>query len=79
MITITCKIPEELNGCLESEARRRHVRKSDLVRDALEKAVRRGRSGRSVSAYDVAKRLCGSLHGPADLSTNPKYMEGYGS
>lgn len=30
------------------------------------------------SAYDRIKHLAGSLEGPRDLSTNPKYMEGFG-
>lgn len=32
-----------------------------------------------MSAYDMAKDYAGCLgDGPADLSTNPKYMEGFG-
>ena len=31
-----------------------------------------------VSAYDLAKDVIGSLDGPEDLSTNPKYMKGFG-
>ena len=31
-----------------------------------------------VSAYDVSKHLIGSIEGPGDLSTNPKYMDGFG-
>lgn len=79
MISITCKIPEELNGHLEAEARRRHVRKSDLVREALRKAVRPPRGAKAPRAYDLAKSLCGKLHGPGDLSTNPKYLEDFGA
>lgn len=30
------------------------------------------------SLYDRIKHLCGVIAGPGDLSTNPKYMEGYG-
>lgn len=30
------------------------------------------------SAFDLASDLAGCLDGPADLSTNPKYMEGFG-
>ena len=33
---------------------------------------------RKGSLYDRLKHLCGVLSGPGDLSTNPKYMEGYG-
>ena len=32
-----------------------------------------------LSFYDLTKELCGRIKGgPADLSTNPKYMEGFG-
>ena len=31
-----------------------------------------------VSAYDLAKDLIGSIEGPGDLSTNPKYLEDLG-
>lgn len=30
------------------------------------------------SVYELTKDLCGSVEGPGDLSTNPKYMKGYG-
>jgi hypothetical protein len=33
---------------------------------------------RGGSLYDRIKHLCGVISGPGDLSTNPKYMEGYG-
>ena len=33
---------------------------------------------RKDSLYDRIKHLCGVISGPGDLSTNPKYMEGYG-
>ena len=32
-----------------------------------------------LSFYDLTKEFCGCIKGgPADLSTNPKYMEGFG-
>jgi hypothetical protein len=53
---------------------------------ALTAAKSRRRPERSVrkpakpdaSLYDRIKHLCGVIAGPGDLSTNPKYMEGYG-
>lgn len=30
------------------------------------------------SAFDLARDLAGCLDGPADLSTNPQYFEGFG-
>lgn len=78
MKVITCKIPEELDGQLETEARRRRASKSAVVREALERALRPSRRAKRPTAYDVAKHLCGKLHGPSDLATHPKHMEGYG-
>ena len=31
-----------------------------------------------VSIYDRVKHLVGSVDGPPDLSTNPKYLQGFG-
>jgi hypothetical protein len=57
----------------------------DMVREALEEYVaRRGNSNATdegETLYDRAQRadLIGCLKGaPSDLSTNPKYMEGFG-
>jgi predicted transcriptional regulator len=80
MTTITCRIPSELDAWLETEARRRRVPKSVLVRRAIEQAARAGAAvRRGPSAYDVARHLCGSLKGgPRDLASNPRYLEGFG-
>ncbi len=57
----------------------------DVVREALEEYVARRGNGNATdkgeTLYDRAKRagLVGCLNGaPSDLSTNPKYMEGFG-
>jgi hypothetical protein len=42
------------------------------------KAVRKLRSHKGETPYDRVKHLSGILNGPGDLSTNPKYIEGYG-
>jgi len=78
MTTITCKIPERLNAQLEAAARAKRVSKSAIVRRALEEQVRRAGRGAVPSAYDLVKHLAGSVHGPRDLSTNPRHMEGFG-
>ena len=37
------------------------------------------RRGRTPSVYDLGRDLIGSIKGlPADIATNPKYMEGFG-
>jgi hypothetical protein len=84
MATITCKIPAELNARLEAAARRQRVSKSAVIRQLLEASFSRTRkaprpTGYDPTGYDLAKHLAGSLHGPPNLSTNPKYMEGFGA
>ena len=77
MATITCKISEKLNAQLEALARRTRTSKSALLREAL---VNKIKAERPIvpTAHDLANHLCGRLSGPHDLSTNPKYMEGFG-
>lgn len=63
---------------LEKEARARGVTKSLLIRDSLEKALRRRPPG-AASCYDLARDLAGTVKGlPRDLAENPKYMQGFG-
>jgi len=79
MTTITCKIPERLHAELEAVARQRRVAKSTIVREALEQRLKRNRKTAAPTAFDLVRSLCGSLHGPVDLSTDPRHMEGFGA
>jgi metal-responsive CopG/Arc/MetJ family transcriptional regulator len=79
MERINVRVDPRLKQELESEAREKGVSPSDVVRQALEEHVRQ-RTPRE-TCYDLAQRLgiLGSAQGlPADLSTNPKHMEGFG-
>jgi Ribbon-helix-helix protein, copG family len=77
--TISLKLPDDLLAQLTSEAKARRVTRSRLVRDSLEKALNEKPSASSVSCYDLARDLAGSVRGlPKDLATNPKYMEDFG-
>ena len=74
MKTITVKIPESLERELENLARKRHVSRSAVLREALN-----GLAGqRKRSAADLAGELVGALRGAPNLSSAPKYMRGYG-
>jgi Arc/MetJ-type ribon-helix-helix transcriptional regulator len=78
MQTISMRLPDDLLVDLEREAKTRRVTKSSVVRESLEKTLR-SKSGKPVSAYDLAKDLAGKFKGaPRDLATNPKYMKGFG-
>ncbi len=79
MTTITCKIPGRLDAELEAFARQRRLSKSEVVRQALEERLRHSRGKAAPSAFDIVKSICGALHGPSDLSTNPKHLEGLGA
>jgi hypothetical protein len=79
MRTISLKLPEDLLDELTSAAKARRVTKSQVVRDSLEKALRRQSVAADISCYDLARDLAGAVKGlPKDLAANPKYMEGFG-
>jgi ribbon-helix-helix CopG family protein len=79
MRTISLKLPEDLLADLASEARARRVTRSGLVRESLEKELRRQPPARTLSCYDLARDLAGTVKGlPEDLADDPKYMRGFG-
>lgn len=79
MKTVTVKLPPALNARLDRAAKQRGQSKSDVVREALESLLNGLRGTRPArSALDLAGDLVGSIEGPGDLSTNPKYLEGLG-
>jgi predicted DNA-binding protein len=75
---ITVRFSLETRRRLRAAARRGGRRESDLVRDAVEAQL--AREDRT-TAYEHAKRagLIGAAKGKVrDLSTNPKYFDGFG-
>ena len=76
MKTLSIRIPNSLHLKLSGLARRRNSSKTEITREALEAYLQAGEE--SASLYDLASDLLGSCEGPADLSTNSKYLEGYG-
>ena len=75
-MTMTLKISPEMDAKLAAEARRRRVSKSRVAREMIDAGLKKRRP--RVSLYDRIRDIAGSLEGPGDLSTNPKYMEGFG-
>ncbi len=77
--TISLKLPVGLHLKLERAAKQRKQSKSDVVRTALEQYLN-GAPGtqKPMSALALAGDLVGCAEGPGDLSTNPRYLEGYG-
>jgi predicted DNA-binding protein len=79
MRTISLKVPDELLAQLDSEAKARGVTKSSLVRESLERTLRKDSSSGAESCYDLARDLAGTVKGlPEALAENPNYMEGFG-
>jgi hypothetical protein len=76
MRTVSLKVPDDLEAALDAEARRLHVSKSELMRRMLAKSLRKTKGGETFG--ERAGRLIGCFEGPGDLSTNPRYMRGYG-
>jgi hypothetical protein len=79
MRTISLKLPDDLLVQLDSEAKARRVTKSSLMRESLQKELRKPSPAGEVSCYDLAHDLAGAVKGlPEDLADNPEYMEGFG-
>jgi predicted DNA-binding protein len=79
MRTISLKLPDDLLVQLDTAAKARKVTKSWLIRESLEKALRKPTRAGELSCYDMARDLAGKVKGlPEDLTENPKYMEGFG-
>jgi Arc/MetJ-type ribon-helix-helix transcriptional regulator len=76
MGTLTVKLPRPLEARLDAVVRRRKQRKSDVVREAIERLV--AEDSEKGSVLDLMRDLKGIGSGPKDLATNPKYMKGYG-
>ena len=77
--TISLKLPDDILVELDNEAKARRVTKSWLVRESLEKALRKPSPAAAVSCYDLARDLAGTVKGlPEDLADNSEYMQGFG-
>jgi Arc/MetJ-type ribon-helix-helix transcriptional regulator len=70
MKTLTVRLPEPLVADIEAESRGRKISKSDVVRERLELAPRKGRRTTSLNAI---ADLIGSVDKlPTDLTTRKK-------
>ena len=80
MKTLSLKIPEKMDQRLAHEVLRRRIPKSVLVREALDQFLFGNKSSKKQpSVFDLTRDLAGKYRGgPSDLSTNPKYMKGFG-
>lgn len=74
------KMSKAQQEALRTAAQAKGVSDSFLVREALDAYLAEpAKGGRGRSAADVAAHLIGKLDDtPRDLSSNPKYLAGYG-
>ncbi len=77
--TLTVKITKQLRARLVAAAKRRGVTQSELVRDAIETSLRAPDASSGPTLFDQISDLIGIVdRGPPELSTNKKYLEGFG-
>jgi hypothetical protein len=75
MRPLTIKVPTQLEQEIDRMAKSRGVPRSVVVREALEAYV----APPGASVLDPIRDLVGAFDGlPPDLSTNPKYLDGFG-
>lgn len=79
MKTLSFKVPEALDRKLAAVVKRRGVRKSMVVREALSRYLDDASEVRLGSFLDLASDLLGCVkNAPADLSSNPRHLAGFG-
>lgn len=79
MKVLSVKVPEALDRRITAAVKRRGMRKSSAVREALERYLDETQEARRGSFVDLAGDLIGCVKdAPADLSSNPKHLKGYG-
>lgn len=78
MKTISLKLPDRLHAELNRVAEERGRSKSDVVRTAIEEHLNGEKTPARGSFLEAARKWIGCVEGPADLSTNTEYMEGFG-
>ena len=75
MTTISLKLPEALLREIAHEAEARRVGKSAVIRDCVERTLRRGKkTKKSVTCLDLMGDWVGSFRGPRDLSTHRRHL-----
>jgi len=78
MPMISIKVPKGLDNKVRTLADKRRTTNSEIVRQALEQYLAGARESVEGSVLDLARDIVGSVEGPSDLSTQRKYMKGYG-
>ena len=76
MQTISLKFPPHLGHLVETEAKRRRVSKSAVIRACVEEVlIKRLQAKQQLTCADLMGDLIGSQPGPPDASSNTDYLE----
>lgn len=78
MKAISIKLPDPLFHDLAQRAKTSASSQSEIVRTALAAYLQRDAQPSAASCADRAQRWTGIMQGPADLSTHPKHLDGFG-
>ena len=78
MKAISLKLPDPLFHDLAQRAKTSGSSQSEIVRMALAAYLKSDSQAQTASCSDLAKRWTGLVPGPADLSTNPDHLHGFG-
>ena len=82
-VRFSMRLTPEQKRKIERLAQRKGTSQKEAVLALVEEAINGEDEEESMvtrpgSFYDKFKHIIGSCEGPPDLSTNPKYMEGFG-
>lgn len=78
MKAVSIKLPDPLFHDLAQRAKTSTSSQSEIIRAALAAYLQRDAQPSSASCADRAQRWTGIMQGSADLSTNPKHLDGFG-
>lgn len=79
MRTLSLKLPDALVYEIKQTCEIRGMNQSSLIREALGQYLHANPSAKQKNSFlNLANDLCGTGSGPKDLSTNKKYLGGFG-
>ena len=78
MSTLSVHLPDALAARVADEAQRRCTTPDLVVQQALEKLLPAAQQVPGASFLEAAGDTIGMFDGPADLSTNPRYLDDFG-
>jgi predicted DNA-binding protein len=78
MTTLSVKLSRPLDARLNALAARRGQRKSDVVREAIERLLEEPSNAGSTSVIELLRDLKGVGRAARDLSTGRRHLRGFG-